>query len=774
MKFLTHHISLLFVFLIPLAVSAQQYSITGKIVDTEKYPIDFSNVILLSSDSAESGYTITDSLGLFRLNADKGTYHLLIEQFGEELYRKEIQLNQDLDLGIIEVNPSVMLEGIVIERRRKTIEQKIDRLVYNIGNDPLSKTLTTEDLIKRVPLLRVRDNNISIVGKGAVNVSVNGKLQQISSSELVSFLNNFDPSMLKSIEVITTPPANYSAQGNAGIINIVTTQNVDEEENWNVSIRSAYIQRSLPGTDNGLALNYNKGKFSASANINYTLTQLNVDLDSNGNGIKEETDRRDKGNRIGGYLNLNYKPSEKHDISTSFNIFDSTNDNDYTNVREDKYSYYLTYGKRKNEQTRYSGDINYTYKIDTLGRTFSAFASYNANLPTEKFNTSTIDQNTAASEYLDNLGKQRYEAFSAQLDFHFPYKIGELDYGVQYYTLRNDAKIDYNLNTFNNFESFLYDEKNYAIYATFITREVNRFVFKGGLRYEYNDVYLEDRSSNTVLPSQKKGNLFPSLYVLYNMDNGDNLSVNYSRRINRPAFSTVTPFRWYNNPYSYETGNPFILPFISNNIQLNYTKDDFMISAYAQFIKDGYGSVDIFDNNEWIYTYENYLDQNRYGLTSSYYLTVMKWWEADLFATFYQNNLKSKVDYIDDKTGYGFSYQVNNNFFIDKDKNYIISLNYWQDRPFWDNNIYNHSFGSLDLGCNISFLDKKLNIGLLITDIANQSITKTRAEFKDYSVFRREYFDARTYRISLRYNFGSSSVKSVRSTDKFNERERLN
>src|SRR5690606_18058248 len=201
-----------------------------------------------------------------------------------------------------------------------------------------------------------------------------------------------------------------------------------------------------------------------------------------------------------------------------------------------------------------------------------------------------------------------------------------------------------------------------------------------------------------------------------------------------------TPFRWYNNPYSYETGNPFILPFISNNIQLNYTKDDFMISAYAQFIKDGYGSVDIFDNNEWIYTYENYLDQHRYGLTSSYYLTVMKWWEADLFATyykynlitkvdyiahtigfgfdyqviklleadllatFYQNNLKSKFYYIDDKTGYGFSYQVNNNFFIDKDKNYIISLNYWQDRPFWDNNIYNHSFGSLDLGCNISFL----------------------------------------------------------------------
>lgn len=773
MRLLQHHTLLSFIFLIPLVVSAQQHTITGKIVDTEKYPIDFSNVVLLNNDNFESGYTITDSLGIFRLNADKGTYHLLIEQFGEELYRKEIQLNQDLDLGIIEVNPSVMLEGIVIEGRRKTIEQKIDRLVYNIGNDPLSKTLTTEELIKRVPLLRIRDNNVSIVGKGAVNVSVNGKLQQISSSELVSFLNNFDPSMLKSIEVITTPPANFSAQGNAGIINIVTTQKMNTEENWSASVRSAYIQRSLPGTSNGISFNYNKNKFSASANVNYTLTQLNVDLESKGNDIEEITDRKDKGNQFGGYLNLNYRPSEKHDISTSFNVFNSVNENNYTNKRVAT-STFLTDGNRKNEHTRYAADLNYIYKIDTLGKTITAFTSYNANLPTEKFNTATTEQGTTVTDYLNNLGEQSYKAFSAQLDFHFPYKVGELDYGVQYYTLKNDATIDYKLNGNGNSESFLYDEKNYALYASFATKDIGKFRFKGGLRYEYNNVNLKNQNNNNNFPERKKGNLFPSFYAIYNMENGDKLSVNYSRRINRPEFSTVTPFRWYNNPYSYETGNPYILPYTSDNIQLNYSKGDFMISAYAQFVKNGYGSVDIFENNEWIYTYENYLDQDRYGITASYFLYELKWLETDLFTTFYQNNLKSKVDYIEDKTGYGFSYQINNNIFLDQDKKYILLVNYWQDLPFWDNNIYNHSFGSLDIGANISLLDKKLNIGLLVTDIANQSITRTRAEFTNYSVHRREYFDARSYRISLRYNFGSSSVKSVKSTDKFNERERMN
>ncbi|UZJ66142.1 outer membrane beta-barrel family protein [Sphingobacterium sp. KU25419] len=104
----------------------------------------------------------------------------------------------------------------------------------------------------------------------------------------------------------------------------------------------------------------------------------------------------------------------------------------------------------------------------------------------------------------------------------------------------------------------------------------------------------------------------------------------------------------------------------------------------------------------------------------------------------------------------------------------MISLNYWQDLPFWNNNIYNHSFGSLDLGANVSLLDKKLNLSLFFTDIANQSITRTRAEFTNYTVYRREYFDARSIRVSLRYNFGSSSIKSVRKMDKFNERNRMN
>ncbi|MEN5235764.1 outer membrane beta-barrel family protein [Sphingobacterium faecium] len=766
-------IFIFYYFILTTTVLKAQIKVEGNVFDKEsKSPLE--GVTIVFKNQEQEIAVFSDDNGYFKTELSN---HQKFSVNASSVFTENLQFDflstKDTSLMITLSTINTVLDEVVIQKKKKVIESKIDRLVYNINNDPLAKTLSTEDLIKRIPLLRLRDNNLSIVGKGAVNVTVNGKLQQVSSSELVSFLSNFDPSMLKSIEVITTPPANFSAQGNAGIINIVTSQKNGKEENWNASLRTTYIQRSLPGSDNGLTFNYNKNKFSASTSLNYTLTQLKVDLENNGNGIKEITDRRDKGNRFGGYLNLNYQPAEKHDIAVSFNVFDAINENNYTNQRNN-ISTYLTDGNRRNEQTRYSGDINYTFKIDTLGKTITAFASYNANLPTERFKTFTVEQGTSTTEALNNLGKQSYKALSAQLDFHFPYGIGKLDYGVQYYSLTNDATIQYNFDNSLNAESFLYDENNYALYAGFTTKELGPFTFKGGLRYEYNDVYLENKGTNTVLPSRKKGNLFPSFYALYSMDNGDKLSVNYSKRINRPGFSVVTPFRWYNNPYSYEIGNPFILPYLSNNIQVNYTKGDFMISAYGQFIKNGYGDVDLFENNEWIYTYENYLDQTRYGITTSYTLNKMKWWESDLYATFYQNNLKSKVDYIEDKTGYGFSYQINNNILLDRDKKYMISLNYWQDLPFWNNNIYNHSFGSLDLGANVSLLDKKLNLSLLFTDIANQSITKTRAEFTNYIVYRREYFDARSFRVSLRYNFGSSSIKSVKKMDKFNERNRMN
>lgn len=754
-------------------IAYSQVTLSGKIIYEEtSLPVEGTTILVKSADD-EIG-TFADKNGFYSVELLDGIeYELLFSTITTNDYYTKIKLKNDSTIDVTLRLSSLKVEEVSIVARKRIIQSKIDRLVYHVNLDPLAKSLTTEELMKRMPLLRIRDNSLTIVGKGNVVISVDGKIQQISSGEVLSFLNNFDPTNLKSIEVINAPPSNFSAQGNAGVINIVTNQAaLSKVGNWNASVRSSYSQRSFPGTDNAVTLDYNKGKFSASANVNYSITQLTAEFSSNGASIEESTDRKDKGTRIGAYVNLNYRASEKHNLSGSFNHFQATNGNTYTNTRSFS-GLFTSIGERNNEQFRISADLNHVFKLDTLGKTISTFISYNSNVAEERFISSTIKEVTQDENKLNSYSDLNNNAFSSQVDVHFPYRFGELDLGVQYYSLANDAMMNYALNSEETTESYLYDERNYAGYISLTTKDVGRFKFKGGLRYEYSNADLEPKDGNISVLQRRKGQLFPTLYVIYNMDNGDNLSLNYVKRINRPSFSAITPFRYYRNVYTYTSGNPLIEPFVSDNIHLNYSKGDLYLSLYGQFSKNGFGQIDVLDNQEWIYTYQNYFDQNRLGLTASYFIGISRWWETDLYANAYFNEGRSNVEYVEDRQGYAFTYEINNRFNIDRNQRFMLSLNYWQDLPFYDNNVYNHSFGSFDLGVNISLLRKKLNIVVLVTDIANQSITKTRADYKDYSVYRRENFDARIYSVSLRYSFGSSLVKSVKRTNKFQERTRM-
>jgi len=740
-----------------------QVKLIGKVSSGESgFPMD-GVTIRISSANGETA-VFTDKRGYFSAELLKNIeYTLFFSAINAGTHQTTIKTEKDTSLKVTLVPSPIELEGISIEAPKKLLE-----------SDPLAKTLSTEELVKRIPLLRIRDNSLTVIGKGTVVVSVNGKVQQINAGEMLPFLNNFDPETLKSIEVITTPPPNFSAAGNAGIINIVTKQiTTSDDRDWTASVKTAYVQRSLPGTDNGLSFNYGQGILSASTNINYTLTQLRADLSASGNGIEEHTDRKDNGNRVGAYLNLNYRPSDRHDISGSFNHYTSIHENSYTNRRTFS-GLFSTVGDRKNDQSRFSADLNHEFKLTSAGKSITTFVSYNANAPEEMFDAQTNDETGGLTGDMTSLSRLDNKAFSVQVDVHFPYPFGELDYGFQYYSLGNNARLGYVSGTEKTDENYLYSEHNYAGYASFSTKNIGRFRFKAGFRYEQNDADLKPVDGLPGVPRRKNGNLFPTVYALYRMDDEGRISANYTRRINRPGFSTISPFRWYNNIYSYVTGNPLIRPFISDNVQLNYENGDVYLSLYGRSSKNGYGEVDVFDNTKWISSYQNFFDQNRFGLTASYFVRLLKWWETDLYGNAYFNETNSNLPNIEDKSGYAFTYELASRFFLDGKKRHMLSLNYWQDLPFYDNNVYNRSFGSLDLTVNMVFWDNKLNVGFLVTDLGRQSVTKTRADYAGYSVHRSEYFDARAYRVSIRYRFGSSSAKAVKRIDKFQDRERAN
>ncbi|WP_143959461.1 TonB-dependent receptor domain-containing protein [Litoribacter populi] len=764
---------LIFLLLFVSTTASSQVKIRGSVLEEgSKKPIE-GVAVYLKHEKHDSG-VITDSTGTFILDAQVGfTYELNFQSFNTKALKLQLVAKKDTTFQVFLEESDQLLETFTVQGRQQLMESRIDRLVYHIESDPLAATLSTEELLRRVPLLRIRDDMLSIVGKGKITVTVNGKIQQLGSNELLSFLNSFDPSNLKSIEVITSPPANFSAEGNAGVLNIVTRSSDPNRNDWNASIRSGIIQRSLLGFDNAVALNYHKNRFTVSSNFFYNLTRLEADLFAEGNEVSEQTNRRDKGRRLGAYVNLGYQITPSHEMTASFQYLDAMQGNVYSNLRKDLNTL-ETQGERRNDQDKWAIDFQYIYRLDSTGKRITSFLSFNDYQPRERFDAITHYSDTGLEDHLQNKSRLNNQAFSTQLDAYFPYSIGTLEYGLQYFYLTNNSRIDYNINDSINTDLFNYKEHNYATYISFLTRKIHRLQFKGGLRYEYNQAELHTEEEQSQVVNRRLGNFFPTFYVRYEINDESNFSVNYSRRINRPRFSSITPFRWYNNTISYVTGNPFLLPFISDMVQGNYSLGNVNLSLYSQWVNNGYSTVDFFDDPEWRFTYENYFNEARYGFSGSYLFDRLDWWELDFFANLYHNRMQSTVDYVGDIQGNAFTYELNNRFFLDSKQQYTLSINYWQDLPFYENNTFYRSFASLDIGFNASYFDKKLNISVLATDLGRQSITRSYSEYNQFTVFRREYFDARMYRLTLRYRIGSSTTKSVSTPNKFRERERMN
>lgn len=148
--------------------SAQQQTLKGKVVNKDKQPVEFVHATLLKNDTIYVEGTATDSLGYFSFKAEKGNYRLILERFGAEYFNEALELNQDLDIGEIEIDESVMLEGITITSRKKLIEQKVDRMVFNVENSIASQGMSGLDALRNTPMVRVQNDNVSIVGKGVL------------------------------------------------------------------------------------------------------------------------------------------------------------------------------------------------------------------------------------------------------------------------------------------------------------------------------------------------------------------------------------------------------------------------------------------------------------------------------------------------------------------------------------------------------------------------------------------------------------------------------
>ena len=708
------------------------------------------------------------------------------------IMKKHILLLSTLTIGLLQAQTKdttkvKQIEAVTVNGKKPLVERKVDRLVYNVQNSMLSEGSSGMDVLSNTPMLKVDEDKglVSIVGKSGVSVMVNDRMLNLSGTELVNYIKNLRSENILKIEVITTPPSKYEAQGNSGIVNIVLKKNINE--GLSGYLNTYYVQTTYPGFGGAAALNYSKNKIKTSLRLRGGDTEKksveNYQIVGE-NSMYSRDERRDMNDGVGLNYTLDYSLTDKSTIGLIYDLgkyHSNMNINSVAHYFTDQTNTLNTDTYSQHRSTSNSQTLNLYFDQKFGEHKLSLGANYYGNSPDSNVNFNTIDLTNNTNQWVRNLSNVAYKIYSGQADLTLNYKKIQIETGAKYSQFSNDSDIKY-LNLQNSdyvldpsrSNVFNYTEKNYAAYVSASKELSEKWSAKAGLRYEY--AVTNGISPTTQTQSESKyGKLFPTAYLSYKINDKNQLSLNYSKRINRPNFRAIDPFRWYSNPYAYYAGNPSLSPSYNHNFELNYMRNNkFNATLYYFRSIDNYDQITVLDGIYSVSTYHNFYNQNGYGIYLNYSDTFFKFWETNNSITASWNNMQVTGFDAIPFSGHNYSFSSNNTFRLNKAKTLVFFLNYYQSLPSKDGNYSVQAKANTSAGLRMSFMEKALQINLSANDIFRQSAYRGSAYFADNVQSFNNYWDMRKATLSVTYNFGNQKVKAINRNVNFDEKNRAN
>ena len=782
MKLKTTFITLIFSFLFT-ALYSQEVTLTGKILNPDRTPIELVYVSLLQVDSTPAKKAVTDSLGQFVIKAEKGTYLLMLEEFGAEKSWK-IQLAQDLDLGEILIKGTQELNGVTITARKKIIEQQVDRLVFYVENATLVSGGTALDALKATPTVKVQNDQVSIVGKGEVLVMVDDRLHRMSSEDLANFLKSIPADNIKSIEVITTPPAKYDAEGNSGLINIRLKKG--RANSWNADMGTSFTQKTYGGGALRGLFNYNRNKLSFQFSVNKGKQKLQTTFNEQVFYTEELWEQQLKNRSESDWLSLNsgidYKLNKNWTTGIRYlgSFTNNTSSTDPLTTRFDRgsrtvNSYVSSDVANGSKNAMNSLNWNHVFTLDSIGKTIVLDLDYfqYAKKDERSFSGNALDVNKSIlpgsffSATANNLNQ--IQNYSGKLDFSLPFKWAALSFGAKFSqtNTKNDLTVydrqsGISVLDTNQSNEFNYLENNESLYLSGSKKLSKKWEAQIGLRVEATQT--EGYSKN--MGQTNKNNyvrLFPTVYLTYVPDNKNTFSLNYSRRIRRPDFDYLNPFIIRTNPYSYSEGNPFLKPSYIDNLELSYIRNQKWVnSVYYSQVSDFGQELSIVDpvTNVTRQTPLNYANTYQIGFSTYYNFSHWSWWNSFTGFNLNYQCIRSKTSFIQSINGWNGYFYTNNDFTLNKAKTISFGLNYAVQLPGRYQIFHISTMNMLDVSVKFRMLNKKLSLTLVCEDLLNAQRPLIRYTSNGIENTIKSYGDTRSFRISLSYQLGNANLKS--------------
>ena len=786
---------------------AQDYKIEGKVLDEQNKPLGFVNILLLQKNDSTvvKGKSASEN-GTYSIeNITKGIYLLKYSFIGYKTLFKEVNVSSDLVLenAVLEETPEKLDDVTVTGRKNKPrIKRLVDKIVFEVADTPLVENNIFE-VLKRTPRVVAINEQLTIANSSAVQILINGRKVNLPQADIINFLIGTDAGAVEAIEVITNPSAKYDAEGGA-ILNIITGKNIAPGYSGSVftNYRAAVFPKILYSTSHFLKTDKLQLSFNYSVNDIKSFTSQNEDVGfiEDGEIVSNwDFDARRITNfqRHTSSLFFDYELNDKNAISaslvTSFlasynqDYFTNTDIRDSNNLPE---SSITTFNNIDADNTNLSLNVDYVKELNDKGAKFMLNGNYVyyqderiQNLDTDFFDNNGIK--TGDNDFFTDTDK-RIQIYGAQTDLYFPFEEeSEFETGAKIAHINSLSNIiQPGFDTSQPGEDptendvFDYDETIAAAYATY-TKNWDKWAIKGGLRAEYTKTDGISEALGKV-NNNEYVEFFPTFYLQYKPNDMHNININYGRRIRRPRYDAVNPFRTFIGNNSFVQGDPLLLPSFRDLITLSYTIDNaYTFEVYYRFNANALQHLTFQDNNSNFiqYIHTNIDRELSYGFDFLVQKSVTSFWDimsensyfysAERFRNVENNN--SLVD-----NGLWTLFLSVNNFFTISAKHGLTAelyARYVSDVVMGNANQDDYSY--INIAVTKKLFKKRATLTLGLDDIFNDSNIRTNRFFENQSSTRLVKFENRLFRVGFRYTFGNKSLNNNKEEKQTEEQERL-
>ena len=766
-------------------------TVNGAVLDDTGKPLEKASVIILNiKDSSEVKGTSTGTDGAFHLrHVNPGQYLVVASAVGmAKQYSDAFTLGaQDLNLPSLKLSAEVKkLSEVMVTAKKPMIEQKIDRTVVNVDASPTNVGTTVLDVLQKTPGISVdKDGNISLKGKSGVMVMMDGKPTYLSSADLANLLKNMPSSELDQIEIMTNPPAKYDAAGNAGVINLKTKKNKARGFNGSVTVGGG--EGKGPKANNSLNLNYRSGKWNFFANYNESYNRSPQVLDlvrkfrDTLNGpvsaiFNQHSDMLNDNGEQTFKVGADYSLDKKTTIGVVFTGFFNPgyfDNNSRTNIEDGQGnidSVSSTIGHTKQDWHNFGTNVNFKHTFDTTGKELSADLDYlgygSSNFQMYRTNYTTPDGVLLPPvDTLRGITPGNIRIYTGKVDYVNPFKHDwKLEVGVKASSVRTDNDAEYDNLTAGKWivdttktNHFVYTESIFAAYGN-VTKVFNKhWTAQAGLRLESTNSKGNLETTGETF-NRNYTQLFPTTYLQYTLNDKNTFVLDYGRRIQRPDYSDLNPFKYFLDPYTYQEGNPYLKPQFSNNIELSHTYHSFLTTTlnYTQ-VTDIIQQVLLQDDatHTTFVQQGNVARQENIGLAVNVGLPVTKWWTPNLYVSGAYNDYKGIINgYPLEVFGYSVTGNMNNSFTFKH--GWTAEVSGWYQGRQVSGTIIANQMGAINLGAGKQVFKGAGTLRLNLQDPFNLAHFSGYSRYGNVDVTIVNHWDNRVVNLSFTYRFGKN------------------